>query len=179
MKAIIIIYDTCFGNTHTIAKSPEVGLKQAAHIRDAISMNSKDVRIDSLSEYDPICIGPPTEEFTASKAIKEFLRKLKEIDLSGKYCFTFDTKLDSRFSDSATKYIEKELVSHGLRILAPLKSVIVFALKEKGAIVDARLKEAEEKRFEEIGIRLEATTTIVQSETQKQYNIKGGNLSID
>lgn len=153
MKAIII-YDTRFGNTEKIAKSIETGLKQTPGIGVAMPINSKDMRIDSLNEYDLICIGAPTEGFTASKSIKESLRKLKAIDLYGKYGFAFDTRIDSKLSGSAAKFIEKELISQSLKILAPRESAIVFALKEKGAIVGARLKEGEDERFEKIGDQL-------------------------
>ncbi len=74
--------------------------------------------------------------------------------MSGKYGFAFDTKLDSRFSGSAAKFIEKELSSLGLQIIAPRESAIVFSLKEKGANTGARLKEGEEDRFEKIGTQL-------------------------
>ena len=159
MKAIIL-YDSRFGNTEKIAKSLEIGLKATAGIQIVVCTNTNDITCaDSLKEYDILCIGAPTENMTASKSIKEFLAKLKDIDLSGKYGFAFDTKLDSRFSGSAAKYIEKELVNQGLRIIAPRQSAIVFSIKERGAIVGARLKEGEEKRFEEVG-RLVRTPTV-------------------
>jgi hypothetical protein len=86
--------------------------------------------------------------------MKDFLGELKSIDLAGKYGFAFDTKLDWRFSGSAAKYIEKELNNLGLQIIAPRESAIVFTMKEKGAITGARLKEGEEMRFEQIGLRV-------------------------
>jgi hypothetical protein len=86
--------------------------------------------------------------------MKEFLAKLKSIDLSGKCGFAFDTKLDSRFFGSAAKFIEKELSNKGLQIIAPCESALVFSLKERGAVTGARLKEGEEKRFEQIGIQV-------------------------
>ena len=61
------------------------------------------------------------------------------------------TQLEWRFSGSAAKFIERELNNLGLQIIAPRESAIVFALKERGAISDARLKEGEEKRFEQVG----------------------------
>ncbi|HJS69150.1 MAG TPA: hypothetical protein VJ730_06980 [Nitrososphaera sp.] len=110
------------------------------------------------SEYDILCVGAATENTTAPKSTKLFLAKLKDINLSGKYGFAFDTKLDSRFSGSAAKYIENELVNQGLRIIAPRESAIVSSIKERGAIVGARLKEGEEKRFEEVGRRVGTAT---------------------
>jgi len=148
----IIVFDTRYGNTEKIAKSFETGLKEAG-VQTAC-INVKDVAVDSLKQYDLICVSAPTEAFTASKPMKQFLAKLKSTDLSGRYGFAFDTKLDWRFSGSAAKFIEKELNNLGLQIIAPRDSAIVFALKERGAITGARLKEGEEKRLEQIGLRV-------------------------
>jgi flavorubredoxin len=155
MKAIII-YHTRYGNTERIAKSLETGLKEASGIQDVVCTNVRDVvsAIDSLKEYDIICIGAPTEGFSAPKPIKEFLGRLKGVNLAGKYGFAFDTKVDSRLSGSAAKFIEKELKSQGFQIVAPHESAIVFALKEMGTITGARLKEGEDKRFKQIGLQL-------------------------
>ena len=150
----IVLYDTRFGNTERIAKSLETGLKEAADIQDVVCINAKDVLIASLKEYDLLCVGAPTEGFTASKLIKKFLANLKGIELVGKYGFAFDTKLDSRLSGSAAKFIEKELSNQGLIIITPRESAIVYTIKDKGAITDARLKEGEEERFMKIGTQL-------------------------
>ena len=80
-----VIFDTRYGNTEKIAKSFEMGLKKAGV--QAVCVNAEDVAVDSLKQYDLICVGAPTEAFTASKPIKEFLGKLKSIDLSGKCGF--------------------------------------------------------------------------------------------
>ncbi len=119
-----------------------------------LCVNARDVAVDSLKQYDLTCVGAPTEGFSASKPMKEFLRKLKSLDLSGKYGFAFDTKLDSRLSGSAAKFIEGELNGLGFQMIAPRESAIVSALKERGAIAGARLREGEEARFKKIGIRL-------------------------
>lgn len=159
MKAIVL-YDSRFGSTEKIAKALEIGLKAAGRIETVVCTNTRDLpSVDSLKEYDILCIGAPTENISASKSMKEFLVKLKDAELSGKYGFAFDTKLDSRFSGSAAKYIEKELVNQGLRIIVPRESAIVSSIKERGAMVGSRLKEGEEKRFEEVG-RLVATATV-------------------
>jgi len=147
-----VIFDTRYGNTEKIAKSFETGLKEAGI--QTVCTNAKDLAVDSLKQYDLICVGAPTEAFTASKPMKEFLGKLKSVDLSRKYGFAFDTKLDSRFSGSAAKFIEKELNDLGLQMIAPRESALVSALKERGAVTGSRLKEGEEKRFEQIGLQV-------------------------
>jgi len=150
-----VIFDTRYGNTEKIARSFEKGLKEAG--LQTVCVNARDVTVESLKEYDLICVGAPTEAFSASKRMKEFLGKLKSIDLSGKYGFAFDTKLDWRLSGSAAKFIEKELNNLGLRMIAPRESAVVLTLKEKGAITGARLKEGEEKRFGQIGLQVGTT----------------------
>jgi flavodoxin len=160
-----VIFDTRYGNTEKIAKSFETGLKEAGI--QTVCGNTKDVAVDSLKQYDLICVGAPTEAFAASKPMKEFLGKLKSIGLTGKYGFAFDTKLDSRFSGSAAKFIEKELNNLGFQIIAGRESAIVFGVKkEEGG---ARLKEGEEKRFEQIGTQV--GTALTQSGAQ---TISGG-----
>src|SRR5215216_1981538 len=156
MKAVII-YHTRYGNTERIAKSLEIGLKEASGIQDVVCINARDIvsAIDSLKEYDIICIGAPTEGFSVPKPIKEFLAKLKGVNLGGKYGFAFDTRVSSRLSGSAAKFIEKELKSQGIQIVAPRESAIVFALKEEmGTITGAKLKEGEDERFKHIGLQL-------------------------
>lgn len=156
----IVLYGSRFGSTAKIAKSIEIGLKAAERFETVVCSSTGELpTVDSLKEYDILCIGAPTENTSAPKSMKEFLEKLKDADLSGKYAFAFDTKLDSRFSGSAAKYIEKQLANQGLRIIAPRESAIVSSIKERGAMVGSRLKEGEEKRFEQVG-RLVGTATV-------------------
>jgi flavorubredoxin len=144
------MFDTTYGNTEKIAKSLEIGLNQTGI--ETVCVNTRDVTVDLLKQYDMICVGAPTQFMTASRPMKKFLAKIKSIDLSGKYGFAFDTKFDSRVSGSAAKFIERELNKLGLQIIAPRESAIVFGMKEKEG--GARLKEDEEKRFEQIGFCL-------------------------
>jgi hypothetical protein len=89
---------------------------------------------------------------TASKPMKEFLDRLTTVDLHGKAGFAFDTKLESRFSGSAAKFIEKKLGALGLDIIKVRASAIVVGRKEKGSRPgDAVLKEGMEALFREAG----------------------------
>ena len=147
LKRAIVVYDTKFGNTEKIAQSLEAGLKESSvqtFCSDAIN-----VEPESLEEYDLIAVGAPTQMFSASKPMKEFLVKVNGSGVSGKFGFAFDTKYESRLSGSAAKYIEKELRNLGLEMIAPRESAIVVALSEGGGA--ARLKEREDIRFHEIG----------------------------
>ncbi len=146
----IVIFDSRYGNTERIARSLESGLKQAGI--DATCSNTREITPESLNEYDLIAIGAPTEKITASKSIKEFLEKLSTTSLSGKLGFAFDTKLPFPLSGSAAKYIEKKLEHIGLQMILPHSSAIVASQKESTGGV--KLKEGEDKRFEQFGLEL-------------------------
>ena len=107
-----------------------------------------------------IAVGAPTERITASDYIKEFLRKVMSVDLKDKYGFAFDTRFSFPLSGSAAKFIEKELKKQHIDIVMPRESAFVVRLKEvEGGV---KLKEGEEKRFEQIGRQL-GTALIARS----------------
>jgi flavorubredoxin len=145
----VVIFDTLFGNTEKIAKALAKGIGQNGVQVDCL--NIKDVDVDNLGQYSLIVIGAPTQMFTASRTMKAFLSRLKGRSFADRFGFAFDTKLDSRLSGSAAKFIEHELDDIGLRIVAPRESAIVFQVKGGGKTT-ARLKEGEEERFVGIGV---------------------------
>jgi flavodoxin len=98
MKAIVL-FDTLFRNTEKIAGSLARGLQEAGVEAQAVDI--KAARVDELKAYDLLALGAPTQYFTALKPLKEFLERLKGLDLKGKRGFAFDTKLDSRLSGRA------------------------------------------------------------------------------
>ncbi|MDA4130907.1 MAG: flavodoxin domain-containing protein [Thaumarchaeota archaeon] len=151
-KSAVVVYDSRFGNTKRIAEALELGLRESEARTDC--QDAKDVLVEHLKKYDLICVGAPTEKFSASDSMKEFLGKLKGVDLSGKTAFVFDTKVSPGIFGSAAKYIEKELKNLGIHVLSPRESATVSTTREGGAISGATLKEGEEKKFEEIGKEL-------------------------
>lgn len=149
-KRAIVIFDTRYGNTEKIAKSLEAGLRESG-IQTAC-VNAKEATLESLKEYDLIAVGAPTEWLSASKPMKEFLGKLESADLSGRYGFAFDTKLERPLSGSAGKHIEKEMKKLGLESIAPRESAAVFGTSS--SMSSMTLKEGEDKKFEQIGLQV-------------------------
>ena len=148
MRALVI-FDSRYGNTEKIARSLGAGISEAGVETEC--MNSRDVKVESLKDFDLVCIGAPTEAFSASKPIKEFISKLEGAGLAGKWGFAFDTKLDWRISGSAAKFIEKELKSRGIRILVPRESAIVLSPIGRDRASATKLEEREEPRFQLVG----------------------------
>ena len=151
----VVIYDSKFGNTEKIARSLAGGLQMAG--LDVTCVNTNDVQAESLKDYDFIAVGAPTQMFTASRPMKDFLLKLAGVQsLKGKYGFAFDTKFASPLSGSASKYIEKRLKDLGMKIVRPRQSAIVD--KTEGP-----LEGGEVEAFEQIGFDIGTSLTKVKS----------------
>ncbi|HEY6756774.1 MAG TPA: flavodoxin domain-containing protein [Nitrososphaera sp.] len=161
MKAIVL-FDTIFGNTERIANSLAKGMQEAGIAVEC--SNIKMARLEKLPEYDLLAMGAPTQYITSSRPMKDFLDRLKGLDLKGKYGFAFDTKLDNFMAGSAAKFIEKKLKAYGVDIIKPHISAIVIGRKENDKkkkqeatkIGEAVLKEGMEEIFETIGRELGA-----------------------
>jgi len=142
----LVIFESKFGNTERVAKSLAGGLVRAGV--ETICVKAGDVNLESLPEFDLIAIGGPTQMFTASKPMKDFLLKLESVQgLKGRFGFAFDTKFGSRLAGSAAKYIEKRLEELGMLVVRPRQSAIV--LKTEGP-----LEEGEMESFERIGFEI-------------------------
>jgi len=146
MKKAIVIYDTRFGNTEKIAKSLSKGLKEEGVEVDCVKIDEVDV--DKLPEYDFLAVGGPTHMASMSEPMKEFLEKLKTVDIRGKKGFCFDTRNHSRFNrfdlNSAAKRIEKKLKKMKVRMIEPRESAIVEGR-------EGPLEEGARETFEKLG----------------------------
>ncbi|HZY95059.1 MAG TPA: flavodoxin domain-containing protein [Candidatus Bathyarchaeia archaeon] len=78
----LVIYDSKFGNTEKEARSLAKGLKLAGV--DATCLNTNDVQVERVRDYGLIAIGAPTQAFTASRPMKDFLHKLADAGSRGK-----------------------------------------------------------------------------------------------
>jgi len=127
LKKAAVIYDSKFGNTEKIAKALSEGMKKEGLEVDCMRID--DVDLDKLAEYEMLAFGAPTQAFGISKPMKEFLKKLENVNLQNKKAFAFDTKLKSRFAGSAAKGIEKQLKELNLTIVKPYASAIVKGIE--------------------------------------------------
>lgn len=146
MKKAIVIYDTKYGNTEKIAQSLAVGLKEQGVEADCIKID--EVEVDKLPKYDFLAVGGPTHMASMSEPMKEFLEKLKTVDISGKKGFCFDTRNQSRFNrfdlNSAAKRIEKKMKKMKVKMIKPRRSAIVEGR-------EGPLEEGAQETFEKLG----------------------------
>ncbi len=138
MPKATVIYDTRFGNTEKIARAFARGLEKQGIKVDCFKVDEVD--INKLVEYDFLAVGGPTHNLGMSEPMKDFLEKMKTVDVSGRKGFCFDTRVQSRFNrfdlNSAAKRIEKKLKKMKVKMIRPRKSAIVEGREgplEKGA----------------------------------------------
>jgi len=145
MKRVVVIYNTRFGNTERLAYALAEGLEEQGVEVNCVKVDAVDV--NKLAEYDLIIVGGPTHAFGISKPMKDFIEKLKNVDLRGKKAFAFDTELKSWIAGSAAKGIEKHLERLGMTVVKPHSSAIV-----KG--IEGPLEKGIEEKYKQIGAEL-------------------------
>jgi flavodoxin len=159
LKRALIIYHSLFGNTGNVAESLSKGLREEGIKVTCVSIT--DLELEEPLNYDLIAIGSPTHMIRPSKEMKEFLKKLRTIDLKGTFGFSFDTRNESRMNkrslfvleNSAARSIEGVMKKMKMRIIRPRVSAIVSG--REGPLDE----EAEETFFrigKEIGQQLAA-----------------------
>ena len=87
MAKAIVIYETTYGYTETMAKAIVAGLKEAgvdAELKRVLSVNA-----DELKNFDAIVLGCPTYHHDMITTVKTFLFKMKDAGLKGKVGVAF------------------------------------------------------------------------------------------
>jgi flavodoxin len=153
MQKGIVVYDSNFGNTEKIARALALGLEYKGAKIDCLKVDQVDV--EKLSEYDFLAIGGPTHIISASKPMKEFLERLKTVDLRGLKGFSFDTRNESRMNSRKWLMLENSAARVIERVLRGVKADIV--VPRRSAIVEGRegpLHEGMEETFKQIGLEI-------------------------
>ena len=102
MKAMVI-YDSQFGNTEQIARAIADGLTLAAADAPEVDVRKiGDARPDQLAGLNVLVVGSPTQRFSSTTAMRDFLKDIPKKALAGVSVAGFDTRLT-----------EEELHSHG------------------------------------------------------------------
>ncbi|MHA2021640.1 MAG: flavodoxin family protein [Candidatus Thorarchaeota archaeon] len=153
MKRAIVLYHSLYGNTKVVATSLAKGIKEIGIETDCLSIDEID--IEQIPSYDFVAIGSPTHMIRPSKDMKEFLQRLKSLDLRGRTGFAFDTRNHSRMNNrswlmlenSAARSIEGAMKRMKIKILASRESAIVEGR-------EGPLDMGIEDRFTEVGREL-------------------------
>lgn len=137
MAKAVIIYESKYGNTKTVAECIAESMKEANSIETAV-YELKTVKLDELVDYDMILIGSPNHMGSATRGIRKFIDGLGKLNLQGKWVACFDTCIGRDF-EKAMKKMEKQVGEKvpGLTLVAPGLSIRVDGMK--GPITEGEL----------------------------------------
>ena len=139
----IVIYDTSYGNTKTIAETIAETVKESGIEVDLFDV--KDLKKLSAKDYNFLVLGSPTRFGTMSFAIRGFLGKVKSEEWMNKPFTAFDTENPENIEKeqgSAAEKIAANLRDKNMNQLLPVLKAVVFGAK-------GPLKEGEIERTKE------------------------------
>ncbi len=140
----IVIYDTSYGNTRTIAETITETLRESGIEVDLFYV--KDVKKLNATEYSFLVIGSPTRFGTMSFTVKGFLGKVKSDEWMNKPFVTFDTenpenieraKAENKEWSAAEKIAEKLTEKKMNQLLPSLKAKVIG---QKGPLVEGEIE---------------------------------------
>jgi menaquinone-dependent protoporphyrinogen IX oxidase len=138
----IVVFDTSYGNTKTIAEAISETLKESGIEADALYV--KDVKKLSAKDYNFLVLGSPTKFGTMSFTVKGFLGKVKSKEWMNKPFAAFDTENPEnieRKEGSAAEKIAEKLKEKQMNLLLPVLKAVVLGQKgplQEGEIVRAK-----------------------------------------
>jgi flavodoxin len=134
LKAIIIYY-TQTGNTKSLAEKIKKRLESLSIAADIYQdTNFKD--IDSIKDFDIICLGSPTHYFQIAKNFKELLQKISDINLGGKKLIVFGTGSSKSGPPKICKDIANIMKPTGIQTIAK-----IGCIKKPTEEIDSKLEQ--------------------------------------
>ena len=131
----IVVFDTSYGNTKTIAETISDTLKESGIEVDTFYV--KDVKKLSAKDYDLLVLGSPTKFGTMSFTFRGFLGKVKSKDWMNKSFVAFDTENPENVEQarlqnkelSAAEKIAAKLKEKRMKQLLPVLKALVLGWK--------------------------------------------------
>jgi flavodoxin len=135
---VLIVYDSKWGNTESIAKAVAAGIGKNARF---VKVNDLDtIKTESM---DLLIIGSPVIGGKPTKAIQEYMKKLSQTLDKNIRVATFDTrmtmKLAQKFGFAAVRVAE-EFKENGNTLIAEPMGFIVVG--QKGPLAEGELERA-------------------------------------
>jgi len=120
MSKAIIIYETRSGNTGTMAKATEDGMKEAGV--EVLSKRTVNATADDLKNVDAVVLGAPTYHHDMIASVKTFLFEMEKADLKGKIgaafgSFGWSGESVQMMTDTMKHIFGMNVVESGLKIL--------------------------------------------------------------
>ncbi len=139
----IVVFDTSYGNTRTIAETILETLKESGIEVNAFYV--KDVKKLSAKDYNFLVLGSPTKFGTMSITVNSVMGKVKSEEWANKPFVAFDTEnpenIERKEGSAAEKIAEKLKEKQMNQLLPVLKAVV---LGQKGPLQEGEIERAKE-----------------------------------
>ncbi|MHA2039178.1 MAG: flavodoxin family protein [Promethearchaeota archaeon] len=122
MVKAIIIYHTRTGNTKSLAEKIKERLEYLNVIVEVYQDNNFKA-MDSLNDFEIICLGSPTHYFQIAKDFKELLIKINDFNLKGKKLIVFATGVSPKSHPKICSDIVKIMKPTGIETIAKIGCV--------------------------------------------------------
>jgi len=139
----LIIFDTTYRNTRTIAEAIAEALKESSIEVEIFYV--KDIKKLRAEDYDFVVLGSPTKFGTMTFTIRRFLGRLKREEWMDKPFAAFDTEnpenIERKEGSAAEKIAEKLKEKQMKQMLPVLKAVVIGW---KGPLQEGEVERAKE-----------------------------------
>jgi menaquinone-dependent protoporphyrinogen IX oxidase len=152
----IVVYDTSYGNTKTIAETIAETLKGSGIEVDLFDV--KNVKKLNAEDYNFLVLGSPTRFGTMSFAIRGFLGKVKSEEWVNKPFTAFDTENPENMEKkeySAAEKIAAKLIDKKMNQLLPVLKAAVIG--QKGPLKEGEIERTKDYA-RELAIKLREDT---------------------
>ena len=122
MVKAIILYHTRTGNTKSLAEKIKKRL-ECLNVVVEVYQDNNFKAIDSLYDFEIICLGSPTHYFQIAKDFKEFLIKINDFNLKGKKLIVFATGVSPKSHPKICNDIIKIMKPTGIETIAKIGCV--------------------------------------------------------
>ena len=134
----IVVYDSQYGNTESIAKS--IGSAFDVGIR---VVNVGELNPNEITPTDLLIIGSPTHGGRPTPAIQKLIEGISEQAMKGTYVAAFDTRFSSRMVrifGYAAERIANNLETKGGKLVSPPEAF--FVVGKKGPLKEGEVERA-------------------------------------
>ncbi|MBO3798807.1 MAG: flavodoxin domain-containing protein [Thermoproteota archaeon] len=148
MLKVIIVYESKYGNTETVAETIAEGIREEEGEAFVSEVNRLD--LNKITEYDAILIGSPNHIGGPTRSIRSFIDKLGMLRLNGKKFAVFDTYMGGDFGKAVGK-MERQIGEKAPGLIRIASGLSVRVQGIKGPIAEGELP-----KCREFGIRIAA-----------------------
>ncbi len=139
---VLIVYDSVSSSKLTAKVADMIAATLRAEGIEVDSVYVKDAGRIAIGGYNCLIVGSPTMAWKPTPETLQFLEGISQKEVSGKLATSFDTRIKSRLSGSATKKMEEGLEKLGFKTAVPSLAAYVEGRRDQMRLKEGELEKA-------------------------------------